>query len=1229
MTIRSRRCLFWLFTCLTGFCWLAGAIDTPSSTGAAATVDVPILRIPLARKTPKIDGKWEEGEWEDASALSGFWYDRSQADFVFLAPHQTNCSVYACYDKEYLYLAYDTPVYPENSWLKARGRFPDVVGHPLYGQQWDDHVEIELRPIGDRVKGFRKGLFKYYANPINTIVDWYWSQQHGTDDKYVSKLKVRCGVSRKRWVIESRIPLKSLVHKNYVGKENGKPIVTLPPPDGTPWLCWFTRGIGGNGNFFNVFDNHVWNTTKTQLIFDSQAPSIQVNDLGPIMDDMIDVKLTLKNHSTKSQEVRIGFFVESADGNVYSSYNSKKLNGGRAELRPGEVKKIRLQQVFPGISTNGNVLWFDVRAAGRPAKVLFRTRLIEFHSMDGGFYHATEQTFKQKRLDIIQKLRPPRKDFDFWANYSEYTNRVSAIVDLGLHGADPKAQTAKEAKLIIVEDFGEEEVVLEKVKPIKGTFASFLVDLPELKKNQSYVAGVLLFDVNKRIVGEQYMEDPFRTVDLPWKGCKSGLSDTVWDPFVPIRKSADGIETLKHKIDLTDTGLPRQIFIKPDVRDLPLEKRSGGKLTDAELLELGRGPQVKTPFAFSALVGGKRIPARVVKARELKREWKSEHEYVSKLQIGPVTADLTVQYDCDGTFTATLDYVGKAGAKVDGLELTTTIQGLTDLVTWTPGGGMAGAARWDCRLPMAPGVVWDSANQMQKPELYYSRFCPLLWFGSADRAFTYFCDWDRGWMLDKEGSAMSLERAKDGSITWRAKFINHPVTLDGKKRQIRFSFITHPVKSKPKDFRAWGWYHRGQWARMYGETPYDLDDAFLAKEKNIAESGLGPARTRYGFWTSVASISKKSQLTGLFKEVGYNFGGRKGSQNWQDALAYYAGDRWIKQGRWCGFWWDEFWPEFSRSEDVASGYAYLRDPEDVGEKELPWQAGWRISGMRQGNIRLARIARESGVPQRHFYWANHEATLLETAGWDCQLVEECGAGNRSFELDTIVQFPNSLYRYECHNWSGLITRICPDNMPTLPGDDKRLDRQYLGRAMLNDVAASPSGPHGAFVHFSEPMRLLRVIHDFGYFDEKNLEKVPFWRIQKYLTIGKDGKQAADVYVTVYRYPLPQNKGYRALFVIMNEGDEDVELPLTIHDAKRLLGGRNTLTAGQANGTADVPAGLKDWWSKLAARDGKTAVLRDVETDSLVAKQNGDAEVYGPVHVPYRNYRILYGEYRRQ
>lgn len=1220
--------------------------ETPVSYGAPARVDTPILRVPMMKTPPEIDGVMSPGEWEDASALSAFWYDFARSDFRYLAPIQTQLQTYVAYDKDHLYFAFSSPTYPLNSWLKARGRFPDVLNHPLYGILWDDHLELELRAHHDLAEGFQLGLLRFDVNPIGTYIDWYWSQQGGMDRKWTSKAKIRCTTDNNRWITEYAIPHKSMAYGAYAGKnQEGKPYVQIPPPDGTIYRTWLVRGIGGNGPFFNAFDNHIWNTCKTQLIFDSKAPSFQVNELGPMMDDIIDLKLTVKNHGRQSKTVLLGFFVESAAGTIYSSYESPELKDGLLELVPGEVKKINLKQPFPGITQEDNVLWFDVRSAGRPAKPLFRTRLIRFHAMDGGAVKetkmvvspgstdpkmvVTELPFRERRLEAIAELRPPKKDFDFRWDFSSYTKRVSGVIDRGIHGASEDAKRATEAKLFVMKDNAEEDVVKETTAPFSGNFACFLIDLPGLVNGEQYKLSLLLFDKNKRIVGERSPK-PFTYRVEEWQGNTIGLEDLVWEPFTPIEKHDDGFSTLKHRFTLTPAGLPAQIVIKPDIRELPLERRDATgagtqasrlPLSDGELLELGRGPQLRAPMRLEAVADGKRVTAKVVEPAKLVRQWKSEFEYSSKLKVGPVDVDLTTQYDCDGSMYCRMLYGGPQPAELESLELVMEVDGVVDMMlSETGNGGMACADRWELTLPEREGMVWDSTET--EMELFYSRFIPYFWFGNADRGWTWYCDKDREWILDRDGSSMQLERDGEGKVTWRVQFVNHKAQVTG-ARQIDFAILTHPTKPKPKEFRKAGWHHFAghSWAAGYAIEPIDLPEPYLIKrwrqaacapkdwpdEKAAEWRKDDPPFFRYGQWRNV----------GVCPEL---------DKTWEDKATYYF-ERHIRVGRRVGWWMDEYFPVcFGSSENLAAGNAYLRDPDAVGEKELPWHRGFLATPMRLHYKRLARVCAKNNVPQRQHTWSNNAAQMLESYIYSSLLVEECGAGHRSYEIDMTTQFPNSLYRYMCKNHTGLVTTLCADYTPATAGDDKRLDRQHLGRCLLNDIGFSPSGPHGIIHHKEQGVRLLSRLTEFGFFEDANTEKLPFWRNEQYVKIGDRPSPESKVYVTVYRRPLDNGKGYKALFVIMNESLEHTELPLTIAYPDRVFGGPNTLTAGDIHSQMPIPNSLGEWWKRISARNADQPALKDLGTGEAILRAEDGAESYGPIHVRYHDFRVLYGHH---
>ncbi len=1264
---------------------LAAAVETPTSSGPVSQVDTPIFRIPMRTVPPTIDGVMDEAEWQDASALSGFWYDWAQSKFMFLASGHTQLQLYAAYDKDNLYFAYTSPVFPKNSWLLARGRYPDVLGHPQYGLQWDDHIELEIRPYHDVVKAFRMGLFKWFVNPIGTVTDYLWSLDGGDEFRWQSGNKVASTVTGDRWTVEMAIPFENLRFAGYnVKDEQGQDLVQIPPPDGTAYRVWFARAIGGNGDFFNAWDAHVWNTTKTKMVLDSKAVSFQVNELGDIMDDVIDVHLTVKNHNNRSETVRVGFFVESAEGTIYSSYEDDQCPDGLLELVPGETRKLHLTKKFPGITTEGNVLWFDVRSAGSPAKPIFLTRLVDFHSMDGGrvrLEDGSEISYRWRRIDVVERMRPPRKEFEFWYNYSAYTNRMSAIVDKGIYGGSDEAQTAVEAKLIVSEAEGSERVIIEVDQAFIGDYCSFLVDMPQMNSGK-YRVNLLLFDRNKRIVGEQ-SPGPFKVGRYEWVKNDKGKNDVVWEPFEPIKVNGKAMETLKHVITLADSGLPAQIYIKPDVRDVPLEHRANPAGAGEKVLtEVGRGNQLRKPLRLEAIVAGQRVEAKVVTPAKITRQWKSEVEYQSKLQAGPLSIALTVQYDCDGSMHVKLNYTAADPVTVEGFELLGDFHGLFDMaVSAAHGGGMEGADLKNCAIsPTAKGLVWDP-ERVERAGLYYSRLIPYFTFGSGDRAFTWICDTDRYFRLDKDGTMMSLEREGDDGITWRVKIVNHPAEVSG-ENPIEFSLLTHPAKPKPKDFRRLAYFQKGDtWAHLYGahgaKFGTDAEMKAFAREASgapadVPDSALAtyakkdPPWNRYyhlrGGTGAIPALMEnaltgdllgemqvipnqqtvKRVIDGQEQEITQETGGGMAymGKAWEDLFAWHWG-RQVRLSRRHGFWWDETWPTY-RTSNVASGEAYVRDLSTVEKGELPWQDGYVTLSMRSFFKRLARQFVEAGVPQRNYLWANNSATCFESFAWDTMLVEACSSDHSSFELDNVVVYPNALFKYHAHNFTGLVTRICPRdasarNVMSRAGDDERLDRQLLGRALLNDIGVTPTGPHGRFTNLEECIAFINALIDFGYFEaDGQTEFLPYWRNGPYVRFGEAPKPGQkdpykDVHVSVFRRPVldasGKAKGYKALLLILNESDDPVRAPLHLLDAKRILGGNCTLTVKDVTGEYALPQGASaDLAKALQQFAAPATVLKDVEGDGYVGKaRNAAGESYGPVHVLPHNYRLLYAE----
>lgn len=1228
----------------------ARGIESPTSSGPASQVVVSQFRIPRAGTPPTIDGAMSPGEWENSSALTAFWYAIS-GQFYFMAPHETQLQVYACYDRENLYLAFTSPVYPKGSWLRSRGRFPDIIEHPLYGIYRDDYYGFGLRPYHDNVKSHRMGGYFFWINPISVIGD----VGPGVGREWQSEAVTKESVTNDRWVQELAIPLKSVKFGPYAGQdEDGGDLVKLPPPDGTEWFFSMYRCAGEWASLFRTSSGrqacqsfkNTFSDTASKMIFDSKAVSVQVNELGPIMEDIINVQVAVKNHDTRSHTVRLGFFVESAEGLVYSSYTDRNLQDGLLELRPGQRVKLRLRKPFPGITVNGNTLWFDVRTAGYPAEPVFQTKLIPFHSQE-------KPMFKEIHVNHIGKHRPPRKDFDYRFDYSYKTNAVSAVVDTAISGASKEARTAVEAKLLIADLTGEGRDIATAKASFNGPFACIVKDLPELTDGRTYKATVMLFDENKRIVGEDSAKFTKETRD--WMFNREGLDDVVWEPFTPMQPTEENgnhaFETLKHRFALAPSGLPAQVTIKPDPRELPLEWRDEpDAVADEQLVALGRGPQLREGYRLEAVIDGERTPLEVVSPAKRVRTWNSELEYQSRLKAGTLEVTLTTQYDCDGAMHVALDYgTADQTARVDRLEMLADYAGPMDM---TPGQGKT-------------GVVWDSADT--NPELYYSHFVPWRRFGSNERGFSWICRTERGWHLDRDGSAMTLERNEDGEIRWRVVFVNHPVDIKG-RHSIEFTVLTHPSKPRPEDWRRFAWLYRGgTWAAEYMmRVPLEQEFVERRNRQRLAENrDAVPFADHVDLLKNKAAVATSSKRGTPYEECVADPGDAGGpwvryglcrnvsvhnmiDGHYEERAVYWLA-RHVRHARKRGFWWDETWPMFSQanwSDNLASGDAYLRDPEDVESGELPWHRGFLETYMRSTQKRLARVFKESGVPLRNYFWANDAASAYESFAWDIQLVEMAGSHHPSVEIDSVVAYPKDQFRFFCQKWTGTIARVVPGygGNTTRPysGDDPRFDRQYLGRALTHDIGVGLDGPHGQMNQPEYGIRLLNEIMEFGFFDEDSVEFVPYWRALDDIRYGRDyGDQEftvmnrppeSQVYVSAYRRPFKQDgrTGCEVIFIAMNEADEPTRADLHLLDSARYFGtgGTNQLRRSEALKTLgtndpDLTAALQQWTTR---GNPNRRVLRDLESDSFVPRRPGNAESYGPLYIPAHEFRILKGHF---
>jgi hypothetical protein len=281
------------------------------------------------------------------------------------------------------------------------------------------------------------------------------------------------------------------------------------------------------------------------------------------------------------------------------------------------------------------------------------------------------------------------------------------------------------------------------------------------------------------------------------------------------------------------------------------------------------------------------------------------------------------------------------------------------------------------------------------------------------------------------------------------------------------------------------------------------------------------------------------------------------------------------------------------------------------------------------------------------------------------------------------RFPLGLFRYLAAPHTALAAQLRP-NAATLTsaGAAPGADRVALGRALLHDIGVDISG----LARRMEAANVLRALDAFGYFEgDGQTEFLPYWRTEGIFQLGETFEADAGFAVTAEsptertkvsafirptKVELVKNKPVirrKTLFVLVNEGTNAVREYLYIWNPNYAFGGPNRLQAEQIYSQLDfslvAPDG--DWQRNrvertlpelIKSRVGRAtglaksngtitrnhmSELMDVESGGIVRVAEGEVQfakkyygdnlvkngfqMYGPVYIPPRGMRLLFGE----
>ncbi len=272
------------------------------------------------------------------------------------------------------------------------------------------------------------------------------------------------------------------------------------------------------------------------------------------------------------------------------------------------------------------------------------------------------------------------------------------------------------------------------------------------------------------------------------------------------------------RFDIDETGLPKQIYVAADVQELPLELRvPGAVVSDAALAAIGRGNRLRGPIRIEAVVEGKRVQAKTLKAGQEK-----DGTLQCQLIAGPYKINVAANYRYEvaaGRILAIdIGYEAQAGnselefmiepvtpvdlawdlhvAPLAGMRLSTTVPATvpTSVATTSPSTRFIPPAYYrDVALSTGEGVIWDDSRQND----FHDK---MLFLGTGDGGITVGYDPS---IREPNQSTVEVRRSKIGEVTFAVRLDRG--NSDARKLKTRLLLIVSPTQSSAQCRRNLEW----------------------------------------------------------------------------------------------------------------------------------------------------------------------------------------------------------------------------------------------------------------------------------------------------------------------------------------------------------------------------------------------------------------------------------------
>jgi hypothetical protein len=273
-------------------------------------------------------------------------------------------------------------------------------------------------------------------------------------------------------------------------------------------------------------------------------------------------------------------------------------------------------------------------------------------------------------------------------------------------------------------------------------------------------------------------------VSLPARlaACCLAIALAITASAAPAAPVIDGTTVRSGRVtfSVAGSGLPAAIEIPPRPAELPLALRGGDPPPADVLATIGRGPLLRGPARFEAVVAGQALAAEVKEAAEPAAA-EGGIRARAKLAAGPLVIAATTTYRDTGLIE--LEVKAAGNDTVGGLVIVLPLAGPVDLAIPLAAAATVADPPLGAFTPAAiDGVAWSTAKgNGSKAVVPAPGLASPVFFGSGDRGFVFIARDAAGWPLDPAGSSLEIIRDQAGAVEARLYLCNQPGGLAGEK----------------------------------------------------------------------------------------------------------------------------------------------------------------------------------------------------------------------------------------------------------------------------------------------------------------------------------------------------------------------------------------------------------------------------------------------------------------